>query len=317
MEGKVCTKCGVWKALEEYNKHKLSKDGKRSMCRECQKEYKKQWNKNNKEYYKEYNKEYYQNNKEYFKEHNKQWREDNKEYIKEYEKQYRENNKERRKECNKQHYQNNKEYYKERNKQWRENNTGYHKQYYQNNKERYKKHCKQWKRNNKEYCEEYRKQYYQTIKENNLQYISGVVEQINPTFEHLNLSVYGYVYMFENIKTGHVYIGQTIRPLKERYNGSNIIQRWIKERLDKSNQKFTEELIEEDFVLTEVLDVAFCQYHLNVLEAYYINKYDSCENGYNNTIGNHKTDDGLEEFMEILQQHNLEFVDGQIIKKAN
>ena len=27
-EGKVCTKCGVWKPLEEYYKHKGGKDGR-------------------------------------------------------------------------------------------------------------------------------------------------------------------------------------------------------------------------------------------------------------------------------------------------
>jgi hypothetical protein len=97
----------------------------------------------------------------------------------------------------------------------------------------------------------------------------------------------------------------------------NIIKGWNKERLEKSNQKFTEELIEEDFEVTEVLDVACCEYHLDILEAYWIEYYDSYNNGYNNQPGNHNTNDGLEEFVEILQQHNLEFVDGQILKKVN
>ena len=38
-QGKVCTKCGVWKPLEEFNKDKTHKDGRRSDCKECQKEY--------------------------------------------------------------------------------------------------------------------------------------------------------------------------------------------------------------------------------------------------------------------------------------
>ena len=57
-----------------------------------------------------------------------------------------------------------------------------------------------------------------------------------------------------------------------------------------------------------MLDVAFCQYHLDKLEAYYINKYGSCNNGYNNEHGNHNTDDGLEEFIKILQRYNLEVI---------
>jgi hypothetical protein len=76
------------------------------------------------------------------------------------------------------------------------------------------------------------------------------------------------------------------------------------------NQKFKEELIEEDIGVTEVLDVAFCEYHLNKLEAYYINKYNSFLNGYNNREGNHSTDDGLNEFCEILREHGLSFENG-------
>ena len=109
-----------------------------------------------------------------------------------------------------------------------------------------------------------------------------------------------------------MYIGQTIRPLKARY-GLDIIQGWIEERKHYQNQKFLEELIEEDIEFTETLDVACCKYHLDKLEAYYINKYDSCNNGYNNKEGNHRTDDGIEEFNQILKENNLEFVDGKLI----
>ena len=120
--------------------------------------------------------------------------------------------------------------------------------------------------------------------------------------------------MFENTKTGHKYIGQTTQPLKTRYNGSNIVKGWIEDRLKYNGQKFTEELIEKDFIVTETLDVAFCQYHLDKLEAYYIDKYDSFLNGYNNQPGNHNTDDGIEEFNQILSDHNLEFKDGKLIQ---
>ena len=269
-QGKVCTKCGVWKPLEEFSKKKNTKDGRQYECRECQKEQRKQW---------------YENNPNY----NKQWRENNPGYHNsEQRKQYREVNKEKKKE--------------------------YDKQYHKDNAE----HRKQYYKDNIEKIKEYDKQRYQDNIENNLQYISSIVDQIRPIFKELSLPVYGYIYKFENIKTGHVYIGQTTYPLKMRYGfEGGIIKSWIKERKIKSNQKFKNELLEEDFVVTEMLDVACCQYHLNALEVYYIDKYDSCENGYNNTIGNHKTDDGLEEFIEILQQHNLEFVDGQIVKKIN
>ena len=129
------------------------------------------------------------------------------------------------------------------------------------------------------------------------------------------MPVYGYIYKFENIKTGHVYIGQTIQPLDWRY-GSNVIKSWIKERKENQNQKFLDELIEEDIKLIEMLDVACCEYHLDKLEAYYINKYDSCNNGYNNQPGNHNTDDGKGEFEQILAHNNLQFIDGKLTKKV-
>ena len=91
-----------------------------------------------------------------------------------------------------------------------------------------------------------------------------------------------------------------------------IINEWIKERKERTNQKFIEELNEEDLELTEILDVAFCQYHLDKLEVYYINKFNCCDNGYNSHPGNHKSKDGIEEFNQILLKHNLEFIDGEL-----
>ena len=100
MEGKVCSKCGVWKPLEEYHKNKNYKDGRQSKCKECRnkppKETRegmkkctkcKQW-KPLEEYYKhkggkdgrksqckkckkEYKKQYYKNHAEHIKEREK------------------------------------------------------------------------------------------------------------------------------------------------------------------------------------------------------------------------------------------------------
>ena len=81
------------------------------------------------------------------------------------------------------------------------------------------------------------------------------------------------------------------------------------------NQKFKEELQEEDFTI-EVIDFGVCQYHLDKLEAYYIDKYDSYNNGYNNNAGHHSTDDGLEEFEQILKENGLQFIDGKLVKVA-
>jgi hypothetical protein len=100
---KTCSKCKTIKEFTEFNKHKNTKDGHRSECRECEKEYKKL---------------YRENNKEKVSESNKLYRENNKEKIK----LYRENNKEKEAERKKLYYENNKESEKERCKLWRENN---------------------------------------------------------------------------------------------------------------------------------------------------------------------------------------------------
>ena len=126
------------------------------------------------------------------------------------------------------------------------------------------------------------------------------------------LPIYGCIYKFENIKTGHVYIGQTVKLLNRRYK-TGIINGWIKERKHYENQKYLDELIKENFTV-EIIDYGVNEYHLNVLEAYWINYYDSCNNGYNNKNGNHNTDDGKEEFYNILKQHNLQFKNGQLLK---
>ena len=275
MVGKRCTKCGEDKEICEFGYSDKKKGYYRAECKKC------------------------------YSQHHTQWYEANKEHMKEYGKQYRETNK---------------EHIKEKHKQWYENNPEYSKQYYQSNKERYKEYCqnnkeyikereKQYRENNKEYIKERSKQYYQNNKQSNLQYISSLLDKINPILK--DLPTYGYVYMFENVKTGHKYVGQSTQPIAKRYRG--IVQGWIEERSKYDNQKFKEELIEEDIVVTEVLDVAFCQYHLDKLEAYYIDKYDSYNNGYNNQAGNHNTNDGLEEFNKILENNGLKFVDGKII----
>ena len=44
-------------------------------------------------------------------------------------------------------------------------------------------------------------------------------------------------------------------------------------------------MIEENFEIEDVFDVGICKYHLDKLESYWINQYDSYNNGYNNNSG--------------------------------
>ena len=275
-EGKVCTKCGEWKPLEEFYRNKNYKDGRSHHCKVCHKQYtakSEEKIEKRKKYMNEYNKHYRKANKEKMRERQKQWRLNNAEHIKEH-----------------------------------------RKEYYEANKEQILERFKQHKRKNREFFKEYERRRYNERKKENIQNIKNILKQINSIFKEKDLPIYGYVYKIENIKTGRVYIGQTIKPLKGRY-GSDIIKGWIKDRSHYENQKFKEELIEDDFILTDVLDVGCCKYHLDKLEVYWIDYYDSCNNGYNNTPGNFKTSDGIEEFNQMLSDCNLEFIDGRLIKK--
>ena len=76
---KKCTKCGEEKELssEYWHRRKSSKDGYKGQCKECVKEYGKQYRKDNAEEIAEYSKQY-----------DKQYRADNAEELAEYRKKY-------------------------------------------------------------------------------------------------------------------------------------------------------------------------------------------------------------------------------------
>ena len=137
---KTCTKCKEEKELSLFSKQKKGKNGLRSYCKSCEKEYRennkekiKEYRENNKEYFKEY----YENNKEKYKEKHKEYYENNKEKYKEYCKEYKEKYKEKYK-----------EYFKEYFKEYYENNKEKYKEYYENNKEKLNEYQKNKKQTN-------------------------------------------------------------------------------------------------------------------------------------------------------------------------
>jgi len=103
---KKCSKCKKEKPFSEFSKQKRSKDGLRSECKSCEKQYREA----NKERKAEWGKQYYEANKEKIK----QYREENKEKRK----QYLKENKERVAEREKQYYEANKERISEYKKQY-------------------------------------------------------------------------------------------------------------------------------------------------------------------------------------------------------
>ena len=84
MTTKVCTKCGVEKPLGEYNKKKRGKHGVESQCRDCRKQYGRQYRKDNKEYVNRAIREWQINNPVKVKEGERRWRANNPEKVKEY-----------------------------------------------------------------------------------------------------------------------------------------------------------------------------------------------------------------------------------------
>lgn len=89
METKICKKCGKELPLSEFNKRKVTKDGYNHWCKECVKQYNKQYREEHKEAIAEINRQYYQDNREDILEQQKQYRQEHKEEIAEQQKQYR------------------------------------------------------------------------------------------------------------------------------------------------------------------------------------------------------------------------------------
>lgn len=137
METKICTKCDIEKDLSNFRK-----SGKyyRSECKDCEKNYKKEYDKKYRELHKEElkikQKQHYQKNKQKILEHNKLYRQNRSQDLidrekenkrkwhknnKDKEKEYREKNKDIIKQKQKEYYQNNKEQYARKSKIYREN----------------------------------------------------------------------------------------------------------------------------------------------------------------------------------------------------
>ena len=89
-----------------------------------------------------------------------------------------------------------------------------------------------------------------------------------------------FIYKITNIKTGQVYIGQTIRPVRYRFNRhlNDARKNILKTKFCKAIREYGE----ENFVL-DIIDTASTQEELTEKEHYWIWKYDSVKSGYNET----------------------------------
>ena len=102
---KKCSKCKEWKDESEFYKSNQAKDGIKSECKQCAKQYREEHKEEKAKYQKQYRQEH--------KEQIAKYREKHKEKIKQCEKQYRQEHKEERKEYSKQYRIKNKEKIKE------------------------------------------------------------------------------------------------------------------------------------------------------------------------------------------------------------
>ena len=89
---KVCSACGDPKALSNFSKRKISKDGYRSVCKLCRADQTKKWCKVNKDHVAERGKEYREANKEREAERRKKYNEANKGRVAERNKEWRKAN---------------------------------------------------------------------------------------------------------------------------------------------------------------------------------------------------------------------------------
>jgi hypothetical protein len=106
---KKCRKCGVPKPLEDFYNCNRTKDGKRSVCKECTNTENKERNKINKVKYNAHGREYYQNHKAERHAYHKDWYKLNKEAKREQNERWKKENPEKYREMMQNWYVNNRD----------------------------------------------------------------------------------------------------------------------------------------------------------------------------------------------------------------
>ena len=130
---------------------------------------------------------------------------------------------------------------------------------------------------------------------------------------------YGIIYKVTNSINNKIYIGQTVKSLSERRSGH-----YYKARHENLNTHFLNALIKypEEVFIWEEIDEAKSREELDSKEIYWINYYNSIENGYNTRSGGEtrKEDDKFAEACGsspfLLYTNKGEYV-GEFINKRD
>lgn len=113
-----------------------------------------------------------------------------------------------------------------------------------------------------------------------------------------------WIYKITNIQNNKVYIGQTIRHIKDRFNRhiNDAINNIIDTHFARAIRKYGK----ENFIIEEI-DKAQTQDELNQKEQYWIQYYNSVKEGYNETDAIYKSGGNTyqsktEEEMEVIKE---------------
>ena len=241
-----CYKCHKVKVVSEFNKHKNRKDGVRTICKDCAKQYRKQ---------------YYKQNADKIKEQNAEYRKQNADKIKEQSAKY------------------NAEYYKQNKDKKKE----YQSEYRNQNKDKIKEYKSEYYNKNADKVKEQSREYYNQKVEQSLVEIKVYVEKDPKKYDYNpNKEIYGIIYLVHNVKSDKYYVGQTINSFDIRYNMGWLYEHSCKDAVREDLELYGE----DSFEYVKIFKVAHTQQDLDKLEAYYIDYFNAYENGYNEKRGN-------------------------------
>ena len=113
-----------------------------------------------------------------------------------------------------------------------------------------------------------------------------------------------WIYKITNIQNNKIYIGQTIRPIQDRFN--RHINDAINNILDTHFARAIRKYGKDNFIIEEI-DIAKNQDELNLKEQYWIQYYQAIEKGYNETdaiskCGGNTYKSKTEEEMNIIKK---------------